>query len=65
MNAANDECVDAFLHRGLCFTSFYNIIKQTIDNFADMTRGEELTVENIKKFDRIARIYARNAVLGE
>jgi len=30
-----------------------------------MTRGEELTVENIKKFDRIARIYARNAVLGE
>ena len=65
MNAANDECVDAFLHKGLCFTSFYNIIKHTVDNFAVMTDGEELTVSNIKKFDRIARIFARNAISGD
>ena len=65
MNAANDMCVDAFLRGGLSFTSFYNIIKQTVDNFADTVSQMDPTVESIKKCDRIARIYAQNAIIGE
>ncbi len=65
MNAANDVCVEAFLHNELSFTRFYSIIKQTVDNFAETTSQMESTVQSIKKCDRIARIFARNAIIGE
>lgn len=64
MNAANDECVDAFLQGKLSFTDIYPTIARTVDNFATMAEQTQLNVESIKKFDRIARVYARNAIMG-
>ena len=64
MNAANDECVEAFLNNKIGFCNFYDVIRSTVDNFAELCGTMELTVENIKKCDRIARIYAKNAIAG-
>lgn len=64
MNAANDVCVDSFLSGKLGFCDIYDVIMRTVDNFADMCATMELSVDNIKKCDRIARIFAQNAVIG-
>ena len=65
MNAANDVCVDSFLHSRLSFCDFYNIIQKAIDNFSSVLAREQLTVENIKKYDAMAREYVKTVVDGE
>ena len=65
MNAANDECVDAFLRNRLCFSDFYNIIQKAIDTFSDELASEPLTVANIKKYDVKAREFVKTLLDGE
>lgn len=65
MNAANDECVSSFLSDELPFDRFYDVIKSTVDSLSDLVCDWELSVENIKKVDVIARKHARNVIHGE
>ena len=65
MNAANDVCVDAFLHDKLSFVNFYNIIQKAIDYFSDKVAREPLTVDNIKKYDSLARQFVKTVIDGE
>ena len=65
MNAANDECVDAFLHNRLSFCDFYNIIQKAIDTFSEELANQPLTVANIKKYDAKAREFVKTLLDGE
>ena len=65
MNAANDECVDAFLRDRLSFCDFYNIIQKVIVTFSDELAHEPLTVANVKKYDAKARQFAKSLLDGE
>ena len=65
MNAANDECVDAFLHNELSFCDFYNIILKTIKSLCGEIANEPLTVANIKKYDAMARAFVKSLLNGE
>lgn len=65
MNAANDECVESFLNGKLIFTQFYNIIIQVVLHFAKEVYDVEVSTSSIKKYDKLARIYARQLLNGE
>lgn len=65
MNAANDVCVDGFLTGKIPFDAFYPTIAQTVENFACTLVGVPVTVENVFKWDKIARNYALKLVNGE
>ena len=65
MNAANDVCVESFLQGKLSFNDIYNIILQTVKYFAFETRGENMSVETIRYYDKAAKEYAVNLVNGD
>lgn len=65
MNAANDVCVDCFLSGKLLFTDFYNIIVQVVEHFAEKCNGAEVSAENIKYFDGIARRDTQKLINGD
>ena len=65
MNAANDVCVESFLQGKLSFDKFYNIILNTVNLFAFETRGENMTVDTIKYYDKVARAYATDLITGD
>lgn len=65
MNAANDVAVDSFLQGKLSFGDVYNIILQTVKCFAFETRGENMAVESIKYYDKVAREYATKLINGD
>ena len=65
MNAANDIAVDSFLQGKLSFTDISNIILQTVNYFASVTSGENVTIETIKYYDKVARAYATDLVNGD
>ena len=64
MNAANDECVDAFLHNRLSFCDFYNIIQKAIDTFSAELTNTPVTLANIKKYDGQARQFVKMLLDG-
>lgn len=65
MNAANDVCVHSFLDYRIGFCDFYPIIRKTIECLQRECSLLELSVENIKKIDKLARDCAEKFVLGE
>ena len=65
MNAANDECVDAFLQSRLCFADFYNIIHKVVDRLSKELTGVPITVGNIRKYDAKARALVKRLLDGE
>lgn len=65
MNAANDVCVEGFLSGKIAFDAFYPIIVRTVENFACVLADVPVTVENVLKWDKIARNYALKLVNGE
>ena len=65
MNAANDVSVESFLQGKLSFNEIYNIILKTVDHFAFETLGENMTVERIRYYDRVAREYALGLINGD
>lgn len=65
MNAANDVCVESFLQGKMRFDAFYPTIIKTIENFACAVAEVPVTVENVFKWDKIARNYALKLISGE
>lgn len=65
MNAANDVCVDAFLARRLHFCDFYSTICSVLQALYNDYSHCDLSVENIKSFDKLARSVASKLVYGE
>ena len=65
MNAANDVCVESFLQGKLSFDNIYNIILKTVECFALETRGENMSVETIKYYDKAAKAIATKLINGE
>ena len=65
MNAANDECVAAFLDNRLSFVDIYNIIQKAIDTFSAELTAQPLTLDNVKKYDAKAREYVKSLLDGE
>lgn len=65
INAANDVCVDKFLNGQLSFDSFYNIIISVAEHFATSISNVKLTVENIKRYDKLSRDYTATLIDGE
>lgn len=65
MNAANDVCVDAFIANKIRFVDFYPLISTTIDGLLTAVNELPLTVDSIKKVDKIAHDYAANLINGE
>lgn len=65
MNAANDVCVDAFLAQRLNFCDFYSTICNVLQTLYNDFSHCDLSVENIKKFDKLARKVASKLVYGE
>lgn len=62
MNGANDACVESFLAEKLHFDEFYPTIIATVEHFAPQVINLPLTVENIEKYDVLAREYATNLI---
>lgn len=65
MNAANDECIAAFLDNRLSFVDIYNIIQKAIDTFSAELTAQSLTLDNVKKYDAKAREYVKSLLDGE
>lgn len=65
MNAANDACVESFLNGKLCFCDFYNIILKAVSHFSETISQFDLTVDNIKKFDKQTKKYVSDLLNGE
>lgn len=64
MNAANDVCVDKFLLGALLFDDFYNIIISTVEHFSPQIENLELSVYNIKLYEKLSREYAAKLIDG-
>lgn len=64
MNASNEICVEKFLQGKLLFNDFYNIIIRTVEHFACQAECSQLSVDNIKLFDALAREYATKLIDG-
>ncbi|MCM1194593.1 MAG: 1-deoxy-D-xylulose-5-phosphate reductoisomerase [Corallococcus sp.] len=65
MNSANDACVEKFLQGRLSFADFYNIITRTVERFQNQCKDFDVTVENIRKFDKLAEEYAKQLIDGD
>ncbi len=65
MNAANDVCVERFLRGKFSFVNFHNIIMNAVEYFCEEAARAELTVENIRNFDKSTRLYVNRLIDGE
>ncbi len=65
MNSANDACVESFLQGKIKFTDFYSIIIKTVLYFEEQLKDKQLTVDNIKWVDKVAKEYAIALINGE
>lgn len=63
MNSANDVCVESFLNGSLPFDGFYPTILACIEHFAPQTEGLPVTLQNIRRFDGLARDYTQKSLL--
>jgi 1-deoxy-D-xylulose-5-phosphate reductoisomerase len=65
MNAANEECVNAFIERKLPFLSIVEIVNTVLDNHLnnkELVSNNELTLEKLLRADEKARIYAKDLI---
>ena len=65
MNAANEECVNAFIERKLPFLSIVEIVNTVLDNHLkskELVSNQELTLEKLLKADEKARISAKDLI---
>lgn len=58
-NAANEECVDAFLHGGLPFTGIVDTVAEVVAAHSVPGRGTSLTVADVREAETWARARAR------
>ena len=65
MNAANEECVNAFIERKLPFLSIVEIVNTVLDNHLnnkELVSNNELTLEKIHRADEKARSSAKDLI---
>lgn len=65
MNAANEECVTAFIERKLPFLSIVEIVNTVLDNHLnnkELVSNNELTLEKLLKADEKARSSAKDLI---
>ena len=65
MNAANEECVNAFTERKLPFLSIVEIVNTVLDNHLnnkELVSNNELTLEKLLKADEKARSSAKDLI---
>jgi 1-deoxy-D-xylulose-5-phosphate reductoisomerase len=65
MNAANEECVNAFIERKLPFLSIVEIVNTVLDshlNNKELVSNNELTLEKLLRADEKARSYAKDLI---
>ncbi|OKI07216.1 1-deoxy-D-xylulose-5-phosphate reductoisomerase [Streptomyces sp. CB02923] len=58
-NAANEECVDAFLQGGLPFTGIVDTVAEVVAEHGEPARGTSLTVADVLQAETWARARAR------
>ncbi|GAB2748912.1 1-deoxy-D-xylulose-5-phosphate reductoisomerase [Kitasatospora kifunensis] len=63
-NAANEECVDAFLHGGLAFTAIVDTVAKVVAEHGSAGRGTSLTVGDVLDAEGWARARARELAAG-
>ena len=65
MNAANEECVNAFIERKLPFLSIVEIVNTVLDNHLnnkELVSNKELTLEKLLRADEKARTSAKDLI---
>lgn len=65
MNAANEECVNAFIERKLPFLSIVEIVNTVLDNHLnnkELVSNNELTLEKLLRADEKARSSAKDLI---
>lgn len=65
MNAANEECVTAFIERKLPFLSIVEIVNTVLDNHLnnkELVSNKELTLEKLLRADEKARTSAKDLI---
>jgi 1-deoxy-D-xylulose-5-phosphate reductoisomerase len=66
MNAANEECVNAFIERKLPFLSIVEIVNTVLDNHLnnkELVSNNELTLEKLLRADEKARSSAKDLIV--
>ncbi|MFF7638572.1 1-deoxy-D-xylulose-5-phosphate reductoisomerase [Kitasatospora sp. NPDC008050] len=63
-NAANEECVDAFLHGSLAFTAIVDTVAKVVAEHDGAGRGTSLTIEDVLEAEGWARARARELAAG-
>ncbi len=63
-NAANEECVDAFLAGRLAFNGIVDTVAKVVSEHGTPVRGTELTVEDVLQAEDWARTRAREIAAG-
>ncbi|WP_062206043.1 1-deoxy-D-xylulose-5-phosphate reductoisomerase [Streptomyces sp. NBRC 109706] len=61
-NAANEECVDAFLAGRLPFTGIVDTVARVVDERGSEARGTSLTLSDVLEAERAARLRTRELV---
>ncbi len=63
-NAANEECVDAFLNGGLAFTGIVDTVAKVVAEHGTPRSGTSLTIEDVLDAEGWARARARELAAG-
>ena len=61
-NAANEAAVNLFLGGKIKFTDIFALVEKAIENFEDTAKIIPLTIENVLKYDDMAREYVRESI---
>ena len=65
MNAANEECVSAFIERKISFLSIVEIVEQVVHNHlsgSSFVNNQKLTLEELLNIDELIRIESRKQI---
>ena len=65
MNAANEECVSAFIERKISFLSIVEIVEQVVHNHlsgSSFVNNQKLTLEELLNVDELIRIESRKQI---
>lgn len=65
MNAANEECVSAFIERKISFLSIVEIVEQVVENHlsgSSFVNNQTLTLEKLLNVDELIRVETRKQI---
>ncbi|MFZ9353615.1 MAG: 1-deoxy-D-xylulose-5-phosphate reductoisomerase [Candidatus Nanopelagicales bacterium] len=65
MNAANEECVSAFIERKISFLSIVEIVEQVVENHlsgSSFVNNQSLTLEKLLNVDELIRVETRKQI---